>query len=233
MSPEPPSFALLWDMDGVIVDSGPYHLWAWQETFARRGSRFTEADFWHTFGQRNDNIITTHLGPLSADQIQEIAEEKERRYRARIAQEGIAPLPGAVETIRRLHRRGVPQAIVSSAPPENIRVVLEALGLAGLLAVTVSGEEVRRGKPDPESFLLAARRLGRPPQRCIVVEDAPAGIEAARRAGMPCLALSTTHPPEELAAADRVLPSLENLPDNLWEDLLRQARNDASTPVVL
>lgn len=215
-------FAVLWDMDGVLVDSAPYHYRAWKETFAEEGVSLDEATFRRTFGQRNDAIIADILGPdLPPERVAAIGEAKERRYRALIAREGLTPLPGALEWLHRLHRRGIPQAVVSSAPRENIEAVLEALGVPGLFQALVSGEEVERGKPDPASFLLAAQRLGMPPERCIVVEDAPAGVEAAHRAGMACLAVATTHPRERLIGAEQVTESLAELPEDTFERLVR------------
>ncbi len=218
---EKPPFAVLWDMDGVLVDSAPYHYRAWKDTFAEEGLALDEATFRRTFGQRNDAIIADVLGPdLSPERVAAIGAAKERRYRALIAREGLTPLPGALEWLHLLHRQGIPQAVVSSAPRENIEAVLKALGASGLFQALVSGEEVERGKPDPASFLLAAQRLGMPPKRCVVVEDAPAGIEAAHRAGMVCLAVATTHPHKRLAAADRVVESLADLPEDAFSRLV-------------
>lgn len=219
---EEPPLAVLWDMDGVLVDSAPYHYRAWRETLATVGVDLDEASFRRTFGQRNDAILADLLGPdVSEEQVISLGTVKERRYRALVMQAGIAPLAGAVEWLRRLHARGIPQAVVSSAPRANITAVLEALGVADLFQALVSGEDVRQGKPHPESFLLAARRLGVPPERCQVVEDAPAGVEAARRAGMACLALTSSHPPEDLRAADWVVESLAGLPEDAFERLAR------------
>jgi len=219
--------AVLWDMDGVLVDSAPYHYRAWKDTFAEEGVLLDEATFRRTFGQRNDTIIADVLGSgLSPERVAAIGAAKERRYRALVAREGLSPLPGAMEWLHRLHRRGVPQAVVSSAPRENIEAVLGALRVSDLFQTLVSGEEVEQGKPDPTSFLLAARRLGVLPEHCVVVEDAPAGVEAARRAGMACLAVATTHPRERLAAADWVVESLADLPEDAFERLRRRLPGD-------
>jgi beta-phosphoglucomutase len=219
---EPP-LAVLWDLDGVLVDSAPYHRRAWQQAFANEGVLLDETAFRRTFGQRNDSIIADVMGSyVPAERVAAIGAAKERRFRALVAAEGIAALPGAMEWLRCLHGRGVPQALVSSAPPENIAAVLQAIRAAGLLQAVVSGEEVRQGKPDPESFLLAAQRLGVAPARCVVVEDAPAGLEAARRAGMARLAVATSHPREELHA-ELVVDSLAELPEDAFERLVERA----------
>ncbi len=217
----PAPFAVLWDMDGVLVDSAPYHFRAWKETFATEGVTFDEAAFRRTFGQRNDTIIADVLGPdVPPERVAALGDAKEARYRALIALEGITPLPGARSWLQRLHERGIPQAVASSAPRANVEAVLKALHWEHFFQAIVSAEDVARGKPDPGAFLLAAQRLGMPPQRCIVVEDAPAGIEAAHRAGMRSIALSTTHPPHTLKLADRVVPSLEALPLDALDRLI-------------
>lgn len=209
--------AVLWDMDGVLVDSAPYHFRAWRETLAVEGVELDETSFRRTFGQRNDAIVADLLGPgVSPERVRAIGAAKEERYRALVLREGIAPLPGVMTWLRRLRERGISQAVVSSAPLANITTVLAAIAAADLFQAIVCGDDVARGKPDPESFLLAARRLGVPPERCLVVEDAPAGVEAAHRAGMLCLALTTSHPREELQA-DLVLDSLAGLEETTFE----------------
>ncbi|MGC8873572.1 MAG: HAD family hydrolase [Chloroflexia bacterium] len=221
----PAPFAVLWDMDGVLVDSAPYHFRAWKETFVAEGVSFDEAAFRRTFGQRNDTIITDVLGPdVPPERVAALGDAKEARYRALIALEGITPLPGAPTWLERLHARGIPQAIASSAPRANVEAVLRALRWERFFQAIVSAEDVARGKPDPASFLLAAQRLRMPPQCCIVIEDAPAGIEAACRAGMRSIALSTTHPPHALALADCVVPSLESLPLDALDRLIEPQR---------
>ena len=216
-------FAVLWDMDGVLVDSASYHKQAWQATFAREGIPFDAADMQRTFGWRNDSIIADIMGSrLPPARVGAIATAKEQRFRETVRREGIATLPGVQEWLRGLHERGILQAVVSSAPRENITVVLQAAGVASLFEALISGDEVAQGKPDPETYLRAAQRLGVLPTACVVVEDAPAGVEAARRAGMACLAVTTSHPREHLAAADRVVDSLAGLSADTFARLLRK-----------
>jgi len=127
------------------------------------------------------------------------------------------PLPGAREWVGRLHEHGWLQAIASSAPRANIEVVLEVIGMAGFFEALVSAEHVTAGKPDPQVFQKGAERLGMPASRCIVVEDAVPGVEAARRAGMRCIGVSR----KGLLAADIVVQSLEDLRPDAFEDLGR------------
>jgi beta-phosphoglucomutase family hydrolase len=212
--------AVIWDMDGVIIDSAPYHFKAWQEVFQNRGGTFTEEDFKHYFGQRNDTIIRNVLGAgLSTSQIDTIADEKERNYRQRVSPH-IKPLPGAIELIKSLKEHGFKLALASSAPIENIQLVIQGLGINNYFHVIVSGREVKEGKPSPQGFLLAAKKLGVAPDNCIVVEDAVAGVTAAKRAGMYCLAVTNTHPRVSLKEADLITDTLESVTMNNLKRLL-------------
>ncbi len=206
--------AVIWDMDGVIADTGPYHLRAWQGVFKKRGVDFTEEDFRRHFGQRNDTIIRDALGAnLSAEEIKAIAEEKEESYRRQVAHR-VKPLPGAIELIKSLVKGGIKVAIASSAPLENIQLVTRRLGIGDCFQAIVWGEEVTEGKPSPQGFLLAARKLGVEPGNCLVIEDAVAGVTAAKRAGMKCLAVTNSHPAQSLRGADLIVDTLQKVTVN-------------------
>jgi beta-phosphoglucomutase len=203
--------AVIWDMDGVIADSGPYHLAAWQEIFGQRGVKFTAGDFKHSFGLRNDNIIRNTIGKnISQAEVDTIAQEKEETFR-RLAGGKIKALPGALGLLKSLKREGFSMAIASSTPAENIELVTGTLGIAAYFQVIVNGHDVSEGKPDPQVFLMAAQRLGVKPAHCLVIEDAVAGVAAARRAGMYCLAVTNTHSRQKLAEADLIVDSLEKV----------------------
>ncbi|MGQ9573330.1 MAG: HAD family hydrolase [Dehalococcoidia bacterium] len=200
--------AVLWDLDGVLVDTAPFHFQAWQELFRSLGKGFSEADFRRTFGLRNDAILKDILGELTPAEVERLAGRKEGLYREKVAGR-VTAMPGAVELLRRLQREGRKMAIVSSTPRGNVRVVLRSLGLEGLFAVVVAEEDAPKGKPDPQGFLVAAEKLGVEAAECVVIEDAPGGVEAAKRAGMHCIGLASSRPRETLAAADLVVDSLE------------------------
>jgi beta-phosphoglucomutase family hydrolase len=213
--------AVIWDMDGVLADTASYHFRAWQEIFARRGIKFTEADFKRSFGIRNDAIIKNVLGKaITRDEIETIAKEKEAIFR-RIIGKKIKPLPGAIELIQALDERGIKMAIASSTVIANIRLIIGRLGIANYFQAFITGHDVTEGKPSPQVFLLAAKRLGIEPQNCLVVEDAVAGVKAARSAGMRCLAISNTHPAEKLKEADLIVDSLEKVTVKDLEKLLK------------
>lgn len=215
---------VIFDMDGVLVDSGPAHLESWQ-ALAREysGQPITPGQFAATFGQRSYDIIRALLGVDDPDEIRRLDDRKEAIYRDLI-RDAVPVMPGAIECVRRLHAAGLSLAIGSSGPPENIRLVCEGMSLQSAFAAIITGADVTRGKPDPQVFQLAAERLALAPGECVVVEDAAAGVEAAHRAGMPCIALARDGAGLALRAADRIIDHLDRLTIRLLEDLERQAR---------
>jgi HAD superfamily hydrolase (TIGR01509 family) len=203
--------ALLWDLDGVIVDSGHFHYMAYREVLAPLGVDLTEERYTTgLFGKRNDDILRDVLGEgVPDDQITRVAALKEEAFR-RLVRGNVTPLPGAVALLSRARETGLRQCIVSSTPRANIELVLESLAVRQMLDAIVGEEDVSRGKPDPEGFLTGAERLAVSPSASIVLEDAPDGIAAGKSAGMRCIGVATTRPPERLAQADLVVPSLED-----------------------
>ena len=210
--------AVLWDLDGTLIDSEELHWVSWRETMASEGVALTHDEFLIQFGQRNEVGLQRWLGAgATPERVLKIAGAKEERYRELIRTKGISPLPGAVAWVHRLHEEGWLQAVASSAPYANIKAVLEALNATKVFQGIVSGDDVRCGKPDPEVYLKAAASVGVPPERCIVVEDAAAGVEGARRAGIRSIGVSHNgmHLP-----ADRVVSSLELLEADAFDKLL-------------
>jgi HAD superfamily hydrolase (TIGR01509 family) len=209
--------AVIWDLDGTLVDSAEFHWLSWRDTMAAENAPITYEQFLERFGQKNDRILTAWLGPdVSAERIARVGDAKEAEYRRLAVERGVTPLPGAAEWVERLHADGWKQAIASSAPRLNIDVMLRVLSLAHDFNAIVSAEDVTAGKPDPQVFLKAAERLGIPPASCIVVEDAPAGTEAARRAGMKCIGVNAG----QRLIADIAVASLADLRPDAFETLL-------------
>jgi len=196
-------------LDGVLVDSAPFHFQSWRELFASLGRELSEADFRRTFGLRNDAILRDLLGDMAPVEAERLAARKEELFR-QAARGNIAALPGALALLRLLRERGVKLALVSSTPHANIELILRSLDVEAAFDVIVGSEDVTQGKPDPEGFLLAARRLGVPPVECVVIEDAPAGVEAAKAAGIRCVGVSRGRPRDALAKADLVVESLDD-----------------------
>ena len=210
--------AVLWDMDGTLVDSAEYHWQAWRDSMSREGLPVTHRQFLATFGQRNDSILRQWLGEKAKPElIQRIGKAKEALYRRLVREHGISPLPGALEWVNLLHRRSWGQAIASAAPRANVETILDVLRASECFEAIVSAEDVHRGKPDPEVFLIAATKLGVAPEHCIVVEDAEHGIEAARAAGMKSIGVSQNG---KHLTADIVVRSLDLLDENAFDKLL-------------
>jgi beta-phosphoglucomutase family hydrolase len=195
-------------MDGVIADTAACHLQAWQRLWAEQGVAFTAEQFRRTFGQRTTEILRGILGPdVPAEEVCALGERKEA-YCRELLRRQLHVLPGVRELLAALEQAGFRQALASSAPRQNVDLILEALDVGRYFSAVVSEADVTLGKPNPQIFLLAATRLGVEPRRCLVIEDAVAGVQAAKSAGMRCLAVTTTHPGARLAAADRVVQSL-------------------------
>jgi len=214
--------AVIFDMDGVLVDSYDAHRVSWQRLAMELGYEMTDEQFAATFGRTSREIIEelwSHA-KLSRQQVTELDDRKEASYRDIIAADFPA-MDGAVELIDELHDAGIPLAVGSSGPPQNVAVVVQQLGRGDKFQAAVTGSDVTRGKPDPQVFQIAAARLHVPPSDCVVVEDAPAGLAAAHAAGMKSVGLvSTGRTATELAAADLVVDSLRELSSQSIRSLL-------------
>lgn len=210
-----PSAAIIWDVDGTLVDTAELHFDAWVKLAMELGRPFTRADFAATFGRRNPEIIRYLFGEQHTDaEIADLGERKEIMYRAEAAN-GVALLPGVRELLEAFADAGIPQAIGSSAPRGNLEMILDLTASRPFFQGIVAMEDTRRGKPDPEVFLVAAGKLQAEPRRCIVFEDAVAGVQAAKAGGMKCVAVTFVghHSEDSLrqAGADRVVPTLQSL----------------------
>ncbi len=205
--------AVIWDLDGTLADTEQAHFRAWKALRGRFGRELSWEDFKPTFGLGKQHILRMLISTtLSDDEIEQLSIEKEAAFRGESGG-GVETMPGARALALHLNRLDIPQAIGSSAPPENITFVLGALDMTSLFQVTVSRWEVAHGKPFPDIFLRAAEKLGVSPSQCIVIEDAPAGIQAAHAGGMRCIALASTWPMTALSGADCVV---RDLSDVLW-----------------
>lgn len=201
---------VLWDMDGVLVDTGEAHYLSWSLALAEYDRSIARERFQATFGMNNDGVLRSLYGEsLEPVLIAEIGERKEELFRQAV-KGNVRLLPGVREWLELLNEWGVKQAIASSAPMANIDVLVDEVGLRDDFEAIVSGARLP-GKPDPAVFLEAARQIGVPPERCMVVEDAVAGVQGARNAGMKCIAVTTTNEAAALQAADIVVDSLVEL----------------------
>ncbi|WIG59491.1 MAG: hypothetical protein OJF49_002238 [Ktedonobacterales bacterium] len=217
--------AVIWDVDGVILDSAEQHRRAWQQLAREHGFPYSDAAFWAGFGRRNADVIPQMFGVSGPpERVTALGERKEQIYRDLLKQSAHA-LPGARELMAALHAAGYQQALGSSAPEANINLIVDLLGLGGYLQAMVSGESVPHGKPAPDLFLAAAARLGVAPSRCLVIEDAPAGVAAAHAGGMRCLAVRRAGEADApgLERADALVTTLAEADVTLVDRLLAQS----------
>ncbi len=203
--------AVIWDLDGVIVDTGESHFRAWVSALAEWEIPFGRGDFARVFGMNNRDTLTEVLGrPPEPQELATIAGRKEHLFRLE-APYSVQPLPGALRLLEELGQAEWLQALASSAPHANIDLIVDKIGIRDRFEAILSGADLPAGKPDPALFLQAAERLELQPEQCVIIEDSVAGVEAANRAGMFCVAVTTTRPRAALVLADRVVESLVEL----------------------
>ncbi len=220
----PAGFAVIFDMDGVIAASNPYHRRAWQAVCRKHGRHVADSRFARIYGRINAEIVEYLFGRrLPKEDIRRYADEKEAIYRASYGPH-VKSVADLTVFLEKLKKAGVRRAVATSAPTENVRMILRGTGVRRYFKTVVDSTGIKRGKPNPDIFLKAAKKLGVPPRRCVVIEDSMAGIEAAHRARMKVVGITTTHSRKELSHADRVIRdfrgldpgSLEALLQNLW-----------------
>lgn len=198
--------AFIFDMDGTIVDNMAFHTKSWLAFFERRGQAIdADAFFRATAGRQGHEIMRTYLGAdLTLEQTAELDAEKEELYRELYAPH-MEAVAGFEQFVASAQEADVRLAVATAAPPANIVFTLDGLDLRRHFDAVVGAADVARGKPNPDVFLLAAERCGVAPEHCIVFEDAPLGVEAARRAGMRAVVLTTTLPADAFAEFDNVI----------------------------
>lgn len=203
--------ALIFDMDGTIVDNMAFHTQSWITFFERRG-RVVDADefFRTTAGRQGKEIIRSHMGEhLDDDEVAVLNHEKEAVYRELYAPH-LKAVAGFEDLIADARSQGIALAVGTAAPPANVEFTLDGLDLRRHFETVVGATDVPRGKPHPDVFLEAAKRCGAEPANCIVFEDAPLGVEAARRAGMRVVVITTTLPAESFAEFDNVIAIVDD-----------------------
>jgi beta-phosphoglucomutase family hydrolase len=198
--------ALIFDMDGTIVDNMAFHTQSWVTFFERRGRAIDADEFFRTTaGRQGKEIIRSHMGEdLGDDEVAVLNHEKEAVYRELYAPH-LKSVDGFEDLIASARSQGIALAVGTAAPPANVDFTLDGLDLRRHFETIVGALDVARGKPHPDVFLEAAKRCGAEPANCIVFEDAPLGVEAARRAGMRVVVITTTLPAEAFAEFDNVI----------------------------
>lgn len=213
-----PFQAVLFDMDGVVVDNMPLHRAIWREFAESRGVSPTDAELRALDGRRAVDIIAALFGAgQPPEAVAAMSKEREALYHGRLATATLPAVPGVVAYLEALGELGVPRVLATSAVPVNVEAVMERLGVRRYFEAIVTAVDVTQGKPHPEIYLTAAARVGADPARCLVVEDALPGVMAAKAAGASCLGLMTSEPEARLreVGADWVAPHFDRLPPNL------------------
>jgi len=202
------NYCVIFDMDGVLADTGPIHYKSWVKLAKHIKVKYSKKFFNLTFGQQSVSITRELVGPkIKQEVVKKWADLKELYYREMVKDE-LKILPGALVLIKVLHARNFKLAVGSSGPPENVDLLLSTLSIKDYFDVIITAAEVKNGKPAPDVFLIAAEKLNIKVDNCLVIEDAPVGITAARKAGMKVIALRTTHCNVELLDADMVVQDL-------------------------
>lgn len=212
------SFAVIFDMDGVIVDTNPAHKITIQQFCADHGIQLNELTFQHKiYGRTNRDWITNVFGEITEEQRDAYAYEKEALFRKMYTP---VPVTGLIDFLDMLVANKIPRAIATSAPPENVDFILDKIGIRKYFDVILDERNVTVGKPNPEIYLKTAKVLGLPNNQCIVIEDSLSGITAARKSGSKVIGITTTHTPAELAETNLVINDFNDLSLQALEKLL-------------
>lgn len=215
------SWAVIFDMDGTLLDNNPYHLKSWQEMCRRYGRELSEQEYKESLsGKSSADTIRYLFGDrFSAEETRLFRKQKEAVYRTLI-EPFIAPLPGLPELLHALHIHQVPMAIATSASPDNIDFALDKLYIRHYFKAVVDSSMVTEGKPAPDIYLEAASRLHMQPERCLAFEDSLSGIRSAQAAGMQVIALTTAHGAAELSHADKVIGDYRELSYDALQEMI-------------
>jgi len=200
---------VIWDMDGVIIDSVPYHYQAWCDTFMQYGINYTEKIDEKPFG--HVETIKSVIEDATEGEIKKIANQKEEIFKNILIKNGVRPLPGVVDLLDSLTKNDFKLGLASSASLQTILLIINAIGIRQHFHAIISAEDVKRPKPDPQTFKMALRKLSISQKFSCVIEDMPAGISAAKKAGVKCIGVTTNHPRDKLAKADIVVDSVKDI----------------------
>jgi len=205
------SFAVIFDMDGVLIDSNPYHKISLKQFCAKYGHNLTDKQLEEKiYGRTNKDWIPNVFGPLSVEQVASYTDEKEALFRE-IYNDHVTPLKGLVPFLTILKKNNVPMAIGTSAPRANVDFTLSKTGIGSFFDAILDDTFVNKGKPDPEIYIKAAHALGYDPQKCIVFEDSISGVQAGHNARCKVVGVTTTHTANELALTDLIIEDFEGI----------------------
>lgn len=212
--------AIIFDMDGVISDTLFHHTQSESKVLKKFGIHMTPKEIGEKFNAVPDDIMFKQLFKKHNKHFDyhDVADKKLSIFK-NLVKERLSPIPGSLELISRLHREEYFLGVASSAPAEIIELILTTLNVKNNFPAITATEEVQNGKPKPDIFLLTAKKLNIEPEECLVIEDAPRGVRAAKAAKMKCIAITTTHTQNELKNADMVIDSFEELTSDIIQSL--------------
>jgi beta-phosphoglucomutase len=204
--------AVIFDLDGTLMDNNSFHLKAWQEFYKKRNRTLTEEEYKKEFNGKTNVDVLAHVfaETLSTEDNDRYTNEKEDLYR-KIYQPHIKPVKGLLNFLQQLHDSGMPMAIATSGIKVNIDYMFQHVPIQHYFKEVIYSKDIKKGKPDPEIYFVTAKKLGVAPENCVVFEDSVAGIRSAKAAGMKVVAVATTHTPEELAAADKLINNYDEI----------------------
>lgn len=212
--------AFIFDLNGTLIDDMDYHIRAWYDILHALGAKLSiEQVKLECYGKNEELLERIFPGRFTYDEMQAMIARKEAGYRE-VFRPHLRLIRGLDAFLHKAHQLEIIMGIGSAALPENINFVLDGLSLHHYFKAIVSAVDVRMSKPDPETFISCSLRLGMPPSHCIVFEDSPMGVEAARRAGMKSVVITTLHPKEDFAAGDHILAVIEDYTDPVLISLL-------------
>lgn len=217
------NYAVIFDMDGVIAHTNPYHSLAFRVFFEKRGLNPSDEEFkLHMFGKSNSYILRYFLGrEVVGEEFKQMEEEKEGLFRE-IYKEHVKPVPGFLEFLADLKASGFKTAVATSAPRANLDLVMGALGFESSMESILASENVTKHKPDPEVYLKSAQNLGVDPERCLVFEDSFSGVSAGKNAGMKVVGVLTSHIVEELPPCDSYINNFTEISAEKVTELLKK-----------
>ena len=213
-----PFMAVLFDMDGTVIDNVPLHQAVWQEFTRLHRLIISERELDYAIGRKATEVVAHFWPAATADEAAQLVRERQELYRARLADTDLVhPVAGVEAFLERLGGMGIPRVLATDAPRDNVDAVFRKFGFARFFEHVVTSDQVRHGKPHPEIFLAAAKAAGANPEHCLVIEDSPAGIAAAKAANCACLGVATTQSAAQILqqGADFVTADFHSLPEAL------------------
>lgn len=218
----PAEIAVIFDLDGTLIDNNPFHIQAWQQFYKKRNRTLTEEEYKEHFNGKTNTDVLAYVfdKALSPGENEAYTNEKEDLYRI-IYEPHIKPIKGLLNLLQKLEDAKIPMAIATSGIKVNIDYMFRHLDIKHFFKEVIYSKDIQKGKPDPEIYFITAERLNVLPQNCLVFEDSVAGVQSAKAAGMKVVAIATTHTPEELKSADKLIYDYDEISITDIRELLK------------